>query len=58
MEIYPSKVQVPVYANYNKCDAVDVDISRSIMAQTYKGFGTSNQTQNGVIEQWKVKKIL
>lgn len=50
MEVYPNKAKIPTYANYNKCDGVDVNVSLCIMGQTYKGFGTSNQTQNGVVE--------
>ena len=28
------------------------DISKTIMARDYKGFGTSTETQNGVIERY------
>lgn len=32
------------------------NIARTIMSQCYKGFGTSVQTQNGVIEKLKNEK--
>ena len=38
------------YVNYRKFDGF-TDVSNTIMAQCYKGFGTSVQTQNGVIEK-------
>lgn len=28
-----------------------IDIAKTIMARDYKGFGTSSETQNGVIER-------
>ena len=47
------KVCQPVdgaYVNYRRFDGFN-SISRTIMAQCYKGFGSSVQTQNGVIEK-------
>ena len=47
------KVCQPVdaaYVNYKRFDGF-ADIARSVMTQCYKGFGTSVQTQNGVIEK-------
>jgi len=41
--------------NYDRVDKVDTDVATTIMAQCYKGFGTGNQTQNGVIEVGKVE---
>ena len=38
-----------MYANYNKIDK-KADIACTIMSRDYKGFGTSGETQNGVIE--------
>lgn len=32
-----------------------IDIAKTIMARDYKGFGTSSETQNGVIERNKYK---
>lgn len=40
-----------MYANYNKIDRVDVDIAQAILSRDYKGFGTSNETSNGVVEK-------
>lgn len=39
-----------MYANYNKIESVDVGIARSVLSRDYKGFGTSVETSNGVIE--------
>lgn len=43
--------KVPVLCNYSSVEKV-TNIARTICSRDYKGFGTSSQTQNGVIE-WK-----
>jgi DNA-cytosine methyltransferase len=43
-----------VLCNYKKIEKV-TDIARTICSRDYKGFGSSSQTQNGVIE-WKSDK--
>ena len=47
----PGDKKVPVYANYNKIDKVDPDYAVTVLSRDYKGFGSSNETSNGVIEQ-------
>jgi hypothetical protein len=48
----PTEVKkVPVLCNYSSVEKV-TNIARTICSRDYKGFGTSSQTQNGVIE-WK-----
>ena len=37
--------------NYSRVDAVGNSCAKSIMSRDYKGFGTSVETQNGVIER-------
>ena len=46
---------VPAYLNYKRIGKMDVAEAQTIMARDYKGFGTGNETQNGVIE-WERKK--
>jgi DNA-cytosine methyltransferase len=43
--------KVPVLCNYSIVEKV-TNVARTICSRDYKGFGTSSQTQNGVIE-WK-----
>jgi DNA (cytosine-5)-methyltransferase 1 len=38
------------YLNYNKIEDANANVARTVMARDYKGFGTGNQTSNGVIE--------
>ena len=40
-----------MYVNYNKVDNVNVDVARTILSRDYKGFGSSNETSNGVLEK-------
>lgn len=42
---------IPVRMNYNRVDRINDDTAKAIMARDYKGFGTSVETQNGVIEK-------
>ena len=37
--------------NYRKIDVVGVEVAKTLCARDYKGFGTGNETQNGVIER-------
>lgn len=47
------KQKVPAYLNTNSYGEVNVDIATNLCARDYKGFGTSTQHQNGVIEWQK-----
>ena len=40
----------PARMNYNRVDSINDNIAKTITARDYKGFGTSVETQNGVIE--------
>lgn len=42
--------KIPAYCNYNKCNKVYASYARTILARDYKGFGTSDETTNAVIE--------
>ena len=42
--------KAPVYANYNRIDAVNSEYTRAILSRDYKGFGTGFETSNGVLE--------
>lgn len=44
------KKKVPAYVNYNKADRINVDVAMALLARDASGFGTSNETSNGVIE--------
>lgn len=46
------------YMNYNKVDAVDCSIGKTLCARDYKGFGTGFDTMNGVIEPLGSETIL
>lgn len=54
-EYQTSARTVPAYLNYKRIEKTDVAVAQTIMARDYKGFGTGNETQNGVIE-WERKK--
>lgn len=41
---------MPARMNYSRIDSISNDTAKAIMARDYKGFGTSAETQNGVIE--------
>lgn len=36
--------------NYKFVEKTDCEIARTLAARDYKGFGTGNETMNGVIE--------
>ena len=42
---------MPARMNYNRIDSINDSTAKTIMARDYKGFGTSVETQNGVIEK-------
>ena len=41
--------KLPVYCNYNHITP-PIEYARTLMARDYKGFGTSNETSNAVLE--------
>ena len=43
------------FLNYRYIEKRNVQIARTILARDYKGFGSSSETSNGVIE-WKRKR--
>lgn len=45
--------QMTAYANYNKIERIEVDVARTLLSRDYKGFGSSNETSNGVVEVGK-----
>ena len=48
--IQRSVFNIPIYCNYRKIDRIYPPHARSILARDYKGFGTSKETSNGVIQ--------
>ena len=36
--------------NYKKIEKINPDYARTILSRDHKGFGTSNETSNGVFE--------
>lgn len=44
----------PIYLNMKKIGKTNVDVSKTLCARDYKGFGTGFDTMNGVIE-WNEK---
>jgi len=47
---YSCREKSAAYMNYRKIEKVNADTARTICARDYKGFGTGNETMNGVIE--------
>lgn len=47
---------IPVYANYNVCDKIDVRFAKTVMARDHKGPGSSVQTSTCIIEIWEMEK--
>ena len=45
-----SAFKTPIYCNYNKIEQITPPIARTILARDYKGFGSSDETSNGVLE--------
>ena len=45
-----SAFKTPIYCNYNKVEQITPPYARTVLARDYKGFGSSNETSNGVIE--------
>lgn len=45
--------RVLAYLNRKKIEKVDVQVAKTLMARDWKGFGTSGETMNGVIEHDK-----
>ncbi len=42
---------MPIRMNYNRVDSINDNTAKTIIARDYKGFGTSFETQNGVIDE-------
>lgn len=45
-----TKQKVPAYLNTKECFKTEVDVATSLLARDYKGFGSSHEYSNGVIE--------
>ena len=49
---YPTgRKVVSAYLNYKYIERVNTPIGRTLAARDYKGFGTGNETMNGIIEK-------